>query len=127
MSTRTALTVVDCAANAEDGPATRTLENMDVTLGNKLANDGRTLLKVRNTTGGSLNITFTYDYRGASVTKAVAIGANEETTLGPFPPGVFNAHAADSAENLLQTWLTAGGGAGDLKARAIRYQPGVFA
>lgn len=127
MSARTALTVVAAAANPEDGPATRTLENMDVAAGNKLENDGRTLLKVRNTTGGSLNITFSYDNRGGTATKAVAIGANEETTLGPFPPSVFNKHSADAAEHDLYVWLTAGGNAGDLKARAIRYPPGLLA
>ena len=126
MSSRTSLTIVDQANLPEDGPATKTLENMDVSLGNKLSNDGRTVLQVRNTTGSSKTITFTFDVRGAADTKQITLGANEETILGPFPTDVFNQHAADSAETGLYLWATASGSAGEVKARAVRFAPGVF-
>jgi hypothetical protein len=126
VSSRTALTVLDSGAYAEDGPTTKTLENMDVTNGNKFTNDGRVLLKVRNSAVAARTITYTYDERGAARTRAVTLAASEETILGPFPVAIFNEHAADASEHRSHVWATASGAAGEVKARAIRYQPGAF-
>jgi hypothetical protein len=125
MSSRTAMTIVDQAATPESGPSTKTLENFDVSVGNKIENDGRTVLQVRNTTGAGKTITYTYSERGQTRTTVVNLGANEETVLGPFPPDVFNAHAGD-AENGTHLWATANGSAGEVKGRAIRMPPGAF-
>lgn len=120
MSSRTSLTVLDQAGFPEEGPTTKSLENFDVTNGSKFANDGRTVLQVRNTTAGALNLTYSYDERNRVTTKVVSIGANAESVLGPFPTQVFNQHAADAAEHNLLVWVTASGTTGQLQGRAIR-------
>lgn len=120
MSARTSLAVLDQSGYPEEGPSTKALENFDVTNGSKFLNDGITALQVRNTTGGALTLTFTYDERNRSTTKVTTLGANAETILGPFPTGVFNQHAADGAEHNAYLWVTASGTTGQLQGRAIR-------
>lgn len=126
MSSRTSLTVVDQAGFPEEGPSPKTLENMDVTNGNKFVDDGRTVVAVRNSAVASRTVTYTYSERGQTRTKAVTLAASEECILGPFPPAM-RAHDGDASENGSHVWLTASGSTGEVKARAVRFASGVFA
>jgi hypothetical protein len=119
MSARTRLTIVDQALLSEDGPATKTEENSDVTNGNKLAIGPGITLIARNSTGVAKTITWTYDERGQTRTKVTNLAANEIAPLGPFEPALA-VHTADAAENGFDVWLTANGVAGDVKFRAVR-------
>jgi YD repeat-containing protein len=124
MSTRTSLTVLEQADHPEEGPATKTLENMDPTNGNKVVNDGHTRAQVRNSVASSRTITYTYDERGRVTTKVVTLAANEECLLGPWPTAALNRHAGD-VEDGTHVWLTASGSAGDVKIRCVREPPGL--
>lgn len=127
MSARTSLAVIDANGSfPENAPATKTTENMDVAAGNKILNiDENTVIWVEETSGNARTVTYTYDDdAGVERTKAVALGANERTLLGPFKPRMTR-HAGDAAE-AGALWLTANGTAGQVKARAIRFPPGTF-
>jgi hypothetical protein len=119
MSARTNLTVRSQSAYPEAGPSTKTLENMDVTNGNKLAIEPSLIVVLFNSSGTSKTVTFTYDDDAgeASRTKVVTLAAGELTVVQL--EARLTRHAADTAEAGF-AWLTANGSAGDVKAQAVR-------
>lgn len=80
-------------------PALAALDNVN---NNNFNNNGRLLLEVKNTSGGSLNLTVvlasttlpdtqpgaSLTYTGSGVVYAIAAGA--DILLGPFPPQIYN-------------------------------------
>lgn len=119
MSSRTRLTVVQQALNTEQGPATTTEENSDVSNGNKVAAGPGVFVIARETSGVAKTVTYTYDERGQTRTTVVNLAINALTVLGPFDPSL-TAHGADAAENGADVWLTASGTAGQVKFRAVQ-------
>jgi hypothetical protein len=118
MSSRTLMTVRNQSAYPEVGPSTKTLENLDVTNGNKLAVEPNLDVVLINSSGASKTVTFTYDDDAGEVrTKVLTLAAGELTVVQL--EARLARHAADSAENGL-AWFTANGVAGDVKGQAVR-------
>lgn len=61
--------------------------------GNSFANDGNTVIHVKNGSGSSINVTLqtpgTVDDL-AVTDRVVAVAAGAEKMIGPFPPGIYN-------------------------------------
>jgi len=69
--------------------------------GNQFTNDGKTILRVRNSSGGSLNVTITTPgtVDGLAVAdRVVAVGAGVTTFIGPFPVDQYNQGGADAGQ-----------------------------
>jgi hypothetical protein len=118
MSARTNLTVRSQSAYPEVGPATKTLENMDVTNGNKLALEPGLAVVLQNTSGTSKTVTFTYDDDAGEIRTKVLTLAAGELTVAQLEARLAR-HASDTAEAGF-AWFTANGVAGDVKAQAVR-------
>ena len=118
MSARTNATVREQSVYSEQGPATKTLENCDVTNGNKVVIENRLVLTFYNSAAAARTITYTYDDQvGQSRTLVVTLAAGE---LGPVQLDQrLGTHAADTAENGY-AWFTASGTAGEVKMHALR-------
>lgn len=118
MSARTSATIREQGAYPEVGPATKTLENCDVTNGNKVVIEPRLVVVLYNTAASAKTVTYTYDDdAGQSRTLVLNLAAGEicpvqlEQRLGR--------HAADAAE-AGYAWFAANGTAGEVKMHAIR-------
>lgn len=119
MSLRTALAIVNQGVWPEEGPATKTWENMDVALGSKIPWELGLVCSFRNTHSSALNLTYTYDDdRGVERTKVVSV-PNGGGFIAQFAPALLR-HAADIPENGAFVWVTAAGTAGQLQARVTR-------
>lgn len=118
MSARTNLTVRTQSAYPEVGPSTKTLENLDVTNGNKLLAEPGLVVVLYNSAVASRTVTFTYDDDAGEVrTKLLTLAAGELTVVQLERR--MTRHASDTAENGY-AWFTASGSAGDVKAQAAR-------
>ncbi|MFO1038151.1 MAG: hypothetical protein U1E45_15040 [Geminicoccaceae bacterium] len=66
--------------------------------GDAFVNDGNTLLRVNNASGGSINVTIASQYSvnqtlppgTANANQVVAVGAGTSKVIGPFPKGSWN-------------------------------------
>lgn len=66
--------------------------------GDAFVNDGKTLLRVTNGSGGSINVTIASQYSvnqalppgTANANQVVAVGAGATKYIGPFPRGSWN-------------------------------------
>ena len=89
---RTNLTITDVTRGT--GTLQPTQDNGDNVNGNALSyNDGRIILEVNNTSGGSLNVTVGTPgvVDGLAVADlVVAVAAGATRLIGPFPPAIYN-------------------------------------
>lgn len=88
----TALTVASGLAFGE-GAANANLQAVDAVNNNKFTNDGKTILVVRNASGGNLTPTLKVAKNGLAniaFDKALPVIGNGNTSvLGPFPTKIF--------------------------------------
>jgi hypothetical protein len=92
---RTAIALQDVTAKPRSAVVTLTV--VDAVNNNMFLNDGRTLIIVRNPTGGTLSITFVSvaDSEGRTGDLTRALLASEVWVAGPFPQNAWNQTAAD--------------------------------
>lgn len=118
MSTRTSVTVREQGLFPELGTTTKTFENCDVALGNKMPLEEAIGVVLFNSAVASRTITITYDDDAGQVrTNILTLGAGE-VVQAQFPSRLGR-HAADLPESNF-VWFTASGTAGDVKMQAQR-------
>lgn len=112
---RTALTIQEENTPPEAG-VVLDFTNVDVTNGNAMDNDGRTVLHAKGVNAGTLR--FTCHVRGVEYTRDVVVGAGEDITVGPFTAAFWNEH--DPADVGVLYVDQVGGSPGDIQVAPVR-------
>jgi hypothetical protein len=121
-------TTVSRATNGADlAAAGLTTATGTTTGGDTCANDGRTMLRVKNSSAANnyaLSVTGQQTVEGQAVAAlAATIAVSADRLIGPFPTLVFN----DANKRIVWTYATGGAGspaiATDLKVQCLRLAP----
>ena len=125
--TITPTTVSRASAGADLTSAGMTTATGTTTGGDTCANDGRTMLRVKNSSAANnyaLSVTGQQTVEGQAVAAlAATIAVSADRLIGPFPTLVFN----DANKRIVWTYATGGSGspaiATDLKVQCLRLAP----